>query len=79
LADLLLAAKRPQQALEEYQNDWKLNPDRFNGLAGAAAAAEQTGNHQKAVEYYALLLKVCEGAHSARPELLRAKTLVAQR
>ncbi len=79
LADLLLEAKRPQQALDEYQSDLKLNPNRFAGLAGAAASAEQTGNHKKAAEYYALLLKVCEGSHSARPELIRAKESVAQR
>lgn len=79
LADLLLAAGRPQQALDEYQSDLRLNPNRFNGLAGAAAAAEQAGNQRKAVEYSALLLKVCEGSHSTRPELMRAKMLVAQR
>jgi tetratricopeptide (TPR) repeat protein len=79
LADLLLEAKRPQQALNEYQSDLKINPNRFNGLAGAAASAEQAGNHQKAVEYYALLLKVCEGSHSLRPEIIRAKELVVQR
>jgi len=36
LADLLMEAKRPQQALMEYQTDLKLNPNRFNGLYGAA-------------------------------------------
>ena len=40
LADLLLEAKHPQQALAEYQTDLKLNPNRFNALYGAARAAE---------------------------------------
>jgi tetratricopeptide (TPR) repeat protein len=79
LADLLLEANRPQQALVEYQTDLKLNPNRFNGLAGAALSAERAGNHRQAVKYYALLLDVCEGSHSDRPELARAKEFVAQK
>jgi tetratricopeptide (TPR) repeat protein len=79
IADMLLEAKRPQQALAEYQTDLKLNPNRFNGLYGAARAAEQTGKSADATEYYALLLKVCEGSNSTRPELSRARELVAQK
>ena len=79
LADLLLEAKRPQQALTEYQTDLKLNPNRFNGLYGAARAAEAAGKQKDATEYYALLLKVCDGSTSTRPELTRARELVAQK
>lgn len=79
LADLLLEAKRPQQALAEYQTDLKLNPNRFNGLYGAARAAEEAGKQSEAAEYYALLLKACDGGSSTRPELSRAKQLVAQK
>ncbi|HWY22510.1 MAG TPA: hypothetical protein VNX26_14890 [Candidatus Acidoferrum sp.] len=79
LADMLLEAKRPQQALAEYQTDLKLNPNRFDGLYGAARAAEAAGKQKDATEYYALLLKVCDGSNSTRPELSRARELVAQR
>jgi tetratricopeptide (TPR) repeat protein len=79
IADMLLEAKRPQQALAEYQTDLKLNPNRFNGLSGAARAAEQAGKSSDATEYYALLLKVCEGSKSSRPELSRARELVARK
>jgi tetratricopeptide (TPR) repeat protein len=79
LADMLLEAKRPQQALAEYQTDLKLNPNRFNGLYGAARAAEAAGKQSDATEYYALLLKVCDGSSSTRPELTRARELVAQK
>jgi tetratricopeptide (TPR) repeat protein len=79
LADLLLEAKRPQQALAEYQTDLRLNPNRFNGLYGAARAAEAVGKQNDANEYYALLLKNCEGAGSTRPELSRAKELLARK
>jgi tetratricopeptide (TPR) repeat protein len=79
LADMLLEAKRPQQALVEYQADLKLNPNRFDALYGAARAAEAAGKQNDATEYYALLLKVCDGSGSTRPELGRARELVARR
>jgi tetratricopeptide (TPR) repeat protein len=79
IADILLEAKRPQQAMAEYQTDLKLNPNRFDGLYGAARAAEASGKQSDAGEYYALLLKVCDGANSTRPELGRARELVAQK
>jgi tetratricopeptide (TPR) repeat protein len=79
IAEILLEAKRPQQALAEYQTDLKLNPNRFNGLYGAARAAEEAGKQSDANQYYALLLKTCEGGNSTRPELSRAKELLARR
>jgi len=79
LADLLLEANHPQQALVEYQTDLKLNPNRFNGLYGAARAAEAAGKPSDANEYYALLLKTCEGGSSTRPELSHARELLAKK
>jgi tetratricopeptide (TPR) repeat protein len=79
IADILLDAKRPQQALAEYKTDLKMNPNRFNGLYGAARAAEEAGEQKTAAEYYALLVKDCEGSNSSRPELGRAKQLLAQK
>ena len=79
IADILLEAKRPQQALAEYQADLKFNPSRFNGLYGAARAAEAAGKQSEAAEYYALLLKDCAGSNSTRPELSRAKELLAKK
>ena len=78
LGDLLLEAKRPQQALVEYQADLKLNPNRFDGLYGAARAAEEAGQGD-ASEYYALLMKNCAGGNSTRPELSRARELLAKK
>ncbi len=79
IAEMLLEAKRPQPALAEYQTDLKLNPNRFNGLYGAARAAEEAGKQSEATAYYAMLVKVCDGSSSTRPELGRAKQLLAKK
>ena len=73
LADLLLETKHPEQALAEYETDLKFNPNRFNGLYGAASAAEQAGKNEKASAYYAQLVKSCDGSNSDRPELGTSK------
>ena len=80
LADMLLEMKRPELALDEYKGDLRFNPKRFNGLYGAAQAAEMAGQASQATEYYAVLVKTCEGATSVRPELTKAKqAVVAQK
>ena len=79
LADMLLALNQPDKALAEYEQSMKIDPNRFNGLAGAAQAAELTHQPQKANSYYAQLLKNCDGGtHSDRPELQSAKTQLAK-
>jgi tetratricopeptide (TPR) repeat protein len=77
VAEVLMMAKRPVEALAEYETDLKFNPNRFNGLYGAAQAAEAAGKQDQATKYYAELVKVCAGSNSDRPELSRAKGLVA--
>jgi tetratricopeptide (TPR) repeat protein len=79
LADMLLTLNRPQEALAEYESALKIDPNRFNGLAGAARSAEMAHQAEKANTYYAQLLKNCsDGRNSDRPELTRAKTLVSK-
>jgi tetratricopeptide (TPR) repeat protein len=79
LADMLLEMKRPEQALAEYKTNLRINPNRFNGLYGAARAAELAGKTGEATQYYAELVKVCAGGNSDRPELAKAKSLLAQK
>jgi tetratricopeptide (TPR) repeat protein len=76
LADMLLEMRRPEQALAEYQRDLKFNPKRFDGLYGAAHAAEMAGLASEATQYYALLVKTCEGSGSTRSELAKARQAV---
>ena len=79
LADMLLELHQPEQALAEYEKSMKIDPNRFNGLAGAARAAEQAHQPVKANSYYAQLLKNCDdGKHSDRPELRSAKMVLAK-
>ena len=79
LADMLLGLKQPDKALAEYEKSMKIDPNRFNGLAGAAQAAEVANQAAKANTYSSQLLKNCDGGkHSERPELRNAKMLVAK-
>jgi len=77
LADMLLDAGKPTEALAQYEIALKTDPNRFNGLYGAAQAAVQLQQKDKAAAYIAQLLKNCDGIHSDRPELAQAKTLLA--
>jgi tetratricopeptide (TPR) repeat protein len=79
LADMLLGLKRPEEAFAEYEISLRTDPNRFNGLYGAAQAAEQLHQKEKAASYYAQLLKNCETSNSDRPELAQARTLVASK
>ena len=79
LADMLLELKQPENALAEYEKSMRIDPNRFNGLAGAARSAETAHQSAKANSYYSQLLKNCDGGkHSDRPELRSAKTEVAK-
>lgn len=79
LADMLLELKQPKNALAEYEKSMKIDPNRFNGLAGAAQSAGMAHQAAKANSYYAQLLKNCDGGkHSTRPELRNAKTEMAK-
>jgi tetratricopeptide (TPR) repeat protein len=77
LADMLLELQRPKEALAEYEVALHTDPNRFNGLYGAAQAAGQAQQKQKAAAYYAQLVKNCDGTHSDRAELGQAKMLLA--
>jgi tetratricopeptide (TPR) repeat protein len=74
LADMLLEMGKPEDALAEYEKSMKIDPNRFNGLYGAARAAELAHQHEKARTYYGQLLKNCDRQMSDRPELVHARS-----
>jgi tetratricopeptide (TPR) repeat protein len=78
LADMLLELKRPAEALAEYKTALKNSPNRFDGLLGAARAAQASGDAAAAQSFYAQLTSVCSPA-ADRPELAEAKTYLAQK
>ena len=72
LGDMLLEAGRPAEASTEYEASLRKTPNRFQGLYGAARAAELSKNPARARELYGQLAGQC-AAGSARPELAEAR------
>jgi hypothetical protein len=78
LADMLQEAKRSNDALAEYKTDLKNSPNRFDGLLGAARAAQASGDVSGAQSFYARLAEI-SALGADRPELAEAKTYLAQK
>jgi 1,2-phenylacetyl-CoA epoxidase PaaB subunit len=77
LGEMLVDAKRPAQALKEFEANLKKEPNRFRSLYGAGRMAELTGARQKARSYYGQLVKICErGDRQARTDLEHAREYV---
>jgi tetratricopeptide (TPR) repeat protein len=79
LGDMLLELNQPELALHEYEASLRDSPNRFNGLYGAARAAELSGNKKQANDYYAKIVTLTVHADSDRPELQKVKQFLAQR
>jgi tetratricopeptide (TPR) repeat protein len=78
LGELLLELRQPQQALREFEASLRVSPNRFNGLYGAAKAAENAGDRNKAATFYAKLTSLGERGDGSRPELQAAKKFLAR-
>ncbi len=78
LGELLLDLNQPAQALVEFEASAAREPNRFNGLFGAARAAELSGNLAKAKTLYAKLVAMGARADGERPELRQAKAALAK-
>ena len=77
LGDLLLTMRDPAQALKEYETSLQTAPNRFRGFYGAAKAAEQAGNRDKAKDYYEKIVALCSHSTGERRELAEAKAYLA--
>jgi len=73
--EMLLEAGKPKDALAAFELTMKKEPNRFRGIAGAARAAEQSGDKTKAAAYSKKLLEVAKTADTERVELVQAKKL----
>ena len=77
LADLYMLTGKHKEALKSYELNLKGRPFRFNGLYGAAKAAQKLDNNELAAYYFEKLIEVSEDVNSSRPELLEAKDFLA--
>ena len=77
LADLYMLTGKHKEALKSYELNLKGRPFRFNGLYGAAKAAQKLDNNELAAYYFEKLIKVSEDVNSSRPELSEAKDFLA--
>ena len=78
LGDLLLELNDPVQAMQEFETSIRKEPNRFNGLYGAAQAAERAGQKARAKGYYDQVVALCTHSDAARPELQHARAFLAQ-
>jgi tetratricopeptide (TPR) repeat protein len=76
LGDMLLELKRPADALKEYDASQQREPNRYRGLYGAAQAAAQSGNRDKARQYFSKLIALAASG-DLRPETETARRYLA--
>ena len=76
LGDMLLELKRPADALKEYEASQQREPNRYRGLYGAGQAAAQSGNRDKARDYFSKLIELA-GSGDLRPEMEKARRYLA--
>jgi tetratricopeptide (TPR) repeat protein len=69
LGDMYLAMDKPVKALDAYEMDFEIHPNRFNGIYGAAISAKKLGNNLKAKQYFEKLLILSENSNGNRPEI----------
>jgi hypothetical protein len=77
LAEMLLAADRPAEALKEFEAVQQVEPNRFRALYGAGRAAELAGDPTAAKRYYGRVVEIAAAADTARPEIEAARSFVA--
>jgi hypothetical protein len=64
--------------LKEFEVSFRSTPNRFNGLYGAARAANLAGNQKAARLYYGKLLTLARDAESHRPEIAEARAFIGK-
>lgn len=69
LGEMLIQMNKPEEALIAYEASLKKHPNRFNGLYGAAVAADRSNKSVKANIYYRKLSDIALSTNSKRPEL----------
>jgi hypothetical protein len=76
LGDMLMELKRPGGALKEYEASQLREPNRYRGLWGAGQAAAQSGNSNKAMQYFSRLVELA-GSGDPRLEMENVRRYLA--
>ncbi|MBI2619857.1 MAG: hypothetical protein HYW57_07225 [Ignavibacteriales bacterium] len=79
LGSLLLAMNQPAQALKEFEASLVTSSKRLNGLVGAAQAAEQSGDHEKAQAYCMNIVAQCKEGDRALPQVEYARAALTKK
>jgi predicted Zn-dependent protease len=74
---MLLDRGMAKEALTAFEATKAKEPNRFNGYAGAARAAQALGDTATAKANYEKLLALSSGSDSDRPSLVAARAFVA--
>jgi hypothetical protein len=77
LGEMLIDLGQPAAALKEFEASHRVEPNRFQGLYGAARAAELAGDGATARTYYGRLVSLGKGADADRPEMKKAQSFIA--
>jgi hypothetical protein len=77
LAEMLVQAGRPGEAVLEFEAVQLTEPNRFRAIYGAAHSAELAGDRVRAGEQYARLLELAGKADTERAELTEARAFLA--
>jgi len=77
LAELLLEQGKAEEAMAEFERSLSRAPNRFTGLYGAARAAREAGDTERAARFFIALLDESFNGDGARPELDEARAFVA--
>lgn len=76
LGDVLLASGKPAEALAQYEESLRTDPNRFNALLGAARAAKASGDRDAAYRHYHDLIASRQGVEN--PAITEATAYVDQ-
>src|SRR3954468_15590961 len=76
---MLLERGKPAEALTAFEAVLKKEPNRLSAYAGAAKAAELSGNTEKAREYYGKVVAIAADADKTRTDVSEARAFLAKK
>jgi tetratricopeptide (TPR) repeat protein len=76
---MLLESGNAKDALVAFEATLKKEPNRLGAYAGAAKAAEKSGESAKAQEYYGKVVAIADAADNSRTEVADARAFLAKR